>query len=149
MSSFRLTSKWLLAIVWFGLLAACRSDNPSTVNSGSFSTNQVKIEVAEDGMVQLSLADLQAAGLSVTDLDSSQLYLSQAGTAVPYILTDTALIFYGQAPTSRYTAVRPYILEAGKAGQVMAETAAVPDSSKTPLTALPQERHLEENQLYL
>jgi hypothetical protein len=149
MKWFNKTS-WLGAgLIGLGLLAACRQGTNPTASTGNFSTNQLKIEVAVDGMVQLSLADLQSTGLDVAALDAAHLHLSQANTAVPYLLTDDSLIFYGQAPTSRYTAVRPYILQTGKAGKVMMETSTATETTQPSVSIIQQQRHLEENHIYL
>lgn len=149
MNQFRKIS-WLWAgLIWLGLLTACREGTNPAADTGNFSTSQLKIEVAADGMVQLSLADLQSAGMDVAALDAAQLNLSQAGTAVPYLLANDSLIFYGQAPTGRYTAVRPYILQTGKAGTLMQETTAATETAPSALSTIHQQRHLEENHIYL
>ncbi len=104
------------------LLAACRQQNDAGI-VGSVANNALKIMVNADSFYRVSLADLQKAGLTVERLDSSDLHLSQGDTAVPYTITADQLIFYGQAPTSRYTAARPYILRTGASGELMVETA--------------------------
>lgn len=144
--------KWRSKKAWFwlslielGLLFGCRRE----VIPGNFVTDQVKVEVAVDGMVQLTLADLQAAGLAIAELDAAQLHLSRADTAVPYHLAADSLIFYGQAPANRYTAVTPYILQTGKAGILMTETAVTATAAAASPSIIPQQRHLEENHIYL
>lgn len=128
------------------LLAACRQQNDAGI-VGSVANNALKIMVNADSFYRVSLADLQKAGLTVERLDSSDLHLSQGDTAVPYTITADQLIFYGQAPTSRYTAARPYILRTGASGELMVETAVTPTANPT-LTAIPQTVRLEENLLY-
>ncbi len=128
------------------LLAACRRAEP--VPMGKASQNIAVIAVAEDGVYRLTLAALQAAGLKLDALDATNLRLSHAGTAVPYLIQGDQLIFYGQAPDNRYTATRPYLLTVGDAGEQMAQTAASTASAPA-LDDLPQTLRLEENNLYL
>ncbi len=141
--------KWRLSIiVALSLLASCRSDDAPPPIVGEVSGSQIKIEVAESGMAEVSLADLQKAGLPVTSLADADLSLTQADTAVPIHILDDNLLFYGQAPAGRYTNIRPYILTVGEKGTVMEET-AVTTTVTAPLTELPQTLHLEENHRYL
>lgn len=129
------------------LLAACRSEDALPPIVGEVSGSQIKIEVAENGMVQVSLADLQKAGLAVESLADTDFSLRQAGTAVPTHILNDNLIFYGQASASRYTNIRPYILTVGEKGTVMEETAVT--GSGPSLSEIPQTLHLEKNQRYL
>ena len=148
-SGGRTAVKWILfAVITLGWLVGCRHDTPPASLAENIASDRVKLEVTESGLYRVSLVELQAAGLAVSALDVAQLHLSQAGTAVPYHLTDEALIFYGQESTSRYTAVRPYVLEVGRAGVLMAETAVTAAASPI-LSAVPQSLRLEENHLYL
>ncbi|MCP4426756.1 MAG: hypothetical protein GY803_19870 [Chloroflexi bacterium] len=143
--------KWRLLFLLI-FLVACRNEGSPTAGDssvvGDVAHNRVKIEIAADGMYRVKLADLQAAGLALESMDAAQLHLSQAGAPVSFHIQEDALIFYGQAPTSRYTAVRPYILESGKEGKTMAET-AVADSSAPAQSQLLQTQRIEENHLYL
>ncbi|MCA9923955.1 MAG: hypothetical protein KC421_16370, partial [Anaerolineales bacterium] len=90
--------------------------------------------------MQLTLADLQDAGLPIQQLDPAQLSLSSRETAVPYTIANNTITFEGQAATDRYTAAHTYILEVGKPGQ-LAETAV----SSAPVHST---IHLEENTVY-
>jgi len=126
-------------------LAACRQADPVIV--GSFRPAAVKIEVAESGFYRLTAASLAAAGLDIASLTAKTVHLQQGATAVPFLIDDDDLIFYGQAPDNRYTAVRTYLLELGKAGVVMAET-AVPTSGRPTLAQLPVTLRLEQNNFY-
>ncbi len=138
----------LLAIPLILLLLACRrQDNPPEI-VGEVSSTAVKLDISVDGVYRVTLSDLQEAGLAVESLDAASLQLSSDDTAVPYHIAGDQFIFYGQAPTSRYTAVRPYILTTGAAGTMMGETAVTPAASPT-LTELPQTLRLEENNEYL
>ena len=141
----------LLLIGWLSmtsfLLTSCRQQKEDDVIIGDVANNAVKILVNTDGFYHVSLADLQNAGLAVESLSTDNLQLNVADTAVPYAIKENQLIFYGQAPSSRYIADQPYILRTGTAGAAMAETAVSPAANPT-LTAVPQHLHLEENLLY-
>lgn len=138
--------RWAIGLLLVVLLSACRSENPPVV--GDTAPNLLKIEIANDGLYQITTADLQTAGWTLEELDANQLHLSQAGTAVPYHIQNNALIFYGQAPDSRYTAVRPYILESGKPGITMTHTAVDPAKTANQ-TPIHQTKRIEENHIYL
>ena len=127
----------LLSLAW---LSGCRQDNPQPPLVGDLSLNQVKIEIVQDGVYRMSLADLQDAGLAVETLSADNLMLRQGETAVAYTLLDDALVFYGEAPTSRYVATRSYVLSTGEAGDTMPETAVTPADTFT-LSVVPQVLH--------
>ncbi len=127
-------------------ITACRSQGEA-IPTSSLSHNQVKIQVVENGFYRLTLDELQDVGLAVDALASDNLHLSHAGTAVPYFIEGDGLIFYGQSPSNRYTATRPYLLEAGRAGVTMMET-AVPTNNSPALTQIPLVLRLEENNTY-
>lgn len=141
----------LLLLAGLLLWTACRDQagNPTANNGTSVvSTTQVKIEVDSTGLYRLSLDDLRRAGLEITTLATDTLALTQGETAVPYFLTNDTLIFYGQAPTSRYTATRPYILQTGQPGTLMSEGPGDTPDTTAPPNQILQTIHLEENLLY-
>ena len=108
---------------------------------------RVKLLVQESGLYQVSRQDLADSHFAVGEMTTSELRLSQGGETVPFLAIDDQIIFYGQAPQSRYTNTRPYILELGKEGAAIQETAVA--NRKTPLVAkVPQTLHLEENHIY-
>lgn len=107
----------------------------------------VKILVTETGFYRVSLDDLQDAGLG-GPLTEETVYLGQAGLDVPYLLAEDGLIFYGQAPSSRYTAFRPYILQTGRPGTVMTTTSAPPLTESAAGRIISQTVRLEENHIY-
>lgn len=84
----------LLIILMAALGAACRREAPLTEERA---TDRLMIGVTADGVYRLPLADMQAAGLAINSLDVENLQLLQEGTAVPYLLQEDALLFYGQA----------------------------------------------------
>jgi hypothetical protein len=127
------------------LLVACRNQEAAQV--GQVTSSMVKIQVAEDGIYKVSWPALQAAGLALDKWVADTVHLSQAGTAVPFVIDDDSLIFYGQAPTSRYTGLRPYILQVGPGGVTMEET-AVANTNASALQQLPVRVRLEENTIY-
>jgi hypothetical protein len=134
----------LLPLFFLAALAMCRRPEPDP--PGPVVAGVAKILVAADGFYHVTLDDLQEVGLD-GPLTQATLHLSQGGTAVPYLLTENSLIFYGQTPTSRYSAVRPYLLETGRAGLLMAESDAAPTDSPT-TGIISQTLHLEENHVY-
>lgn len=125
-------------------LIACRQDD-SVI--GSFRPDAVKIEVAENGFYRLTAAMLEEAGLETAPLVAETTYLRQGETAVPFLLDNGDLIFYGQAPDNRYTAVRTYLLELGKAGLLIGETPML-ETTLPPLAQVPVSLRLEQNNLY-
>ncbi|MFQ5435652.1 MAG: hypothetical protein ACE5FD_12310 [Anaerolineae bacterium] len=130
-------------------VAACRKNEANDVPIvGELDNTAVKIEISQSGFYRLTAADLTQAGMTINEFSVENLNLTTGGTAVPYLIQENALIFYGQAPTSRYTAVRPYILHSGEPGTPMTET-AVPATTSPSLNTLSQTLHLEENNLYL
>lgn len=126
----------------------CRQQESSSPLAGAVSSTAVVLHISEDGVYRVNQAALQSTGLALDRLDADHVRLSTAGTAVPYHIQDDQLIFYGQAPTDRYTAVRPYILTVGEAGAVMETTAVVP-AANPDLSELLQTLRLEENNEYL
>lgn len=133
----------LLIILMTVLSAACRREAPLTEERA---TDRLMIGVTADGVHRLSLADMQAAGLDINSLEVENLHLTQDGTAVPYLLQDDTLLFYGQAADSRYTDTRPYLLQTGQPGTLMAETAV--NQGHPAATAVSQTITLAENNLY-
>ncbi len=105
--------------------------------------SRLKINISETAVYQLSLKDLQENGLEIDSIDAQNLHLSTAGTAVPYAIQQNSLIFYGQAPDSRYTAFRPYILTVGRPGKLVSKTAVIPPTDPNSRTIT-----LEENLIY-
>ncbi len=134
-----------LLILMAGTTACWSKPDPTPV--GTLLSSAVKLEVAENGVYQVTVEELQEVGITVENLTEDNVHLSEAGTAVPYHIQNGALLFYGQAPTSRYTAVRPYLLEIGKEGVLMQET-AVSATASNKLTQIPLTVHLEENSRY-
>lgn len=145
----RLIFRWLIIVISFGsFLTGCRTGDNVEDLAGNFADDRIKINTVADGLYRLALADLQESGLKLEALEKSNLYLSASGTAVPYLIENDNLIFYGQAADSRYTAVQPYILQVGKEGLTMAETAAMVHSP-APLSQISQSIHLEKDLVYL
>ncbi len=124
------------------LLAGCQQQTPA----GELAAGIVKIAVDRDGLYKITADDLSQAGLDIETLSADQLSLRYSDTAVPFIIADNTLIFYGIAPDSRYTTVRTYWLESGKPGQTMTETAVTATGSPQPTVTLTARR--EENKLY-
>jgi hypothetical protein len=138
----------LLLLLLFSLPACSRRDNIPPPPTGERATDVLKIMVAGSDLYRLSLSELQQAGLNLDELDPQRLHLSTEGTAVPTLIYEDTLIFYGQAPTDRYTAVRPYLLHVDQEpGLLMAQVAlAASDNGQTNVQKI---RHFEENNKYL
>lgn len=142
----------LILLAW-ALFTACQTEPPNPTAGGPVASNRAKIEVTTDGFYRLTTADLAESGLEFDSFSADTLQLSQNGRSIPFYFADDALIFYGQAPTSRYTAVRPYLLEMGDEGVLMAETPALSGteaavSTAPTLSSIPLRLRLEENLLY-
>lgn len=111
------------------------------------SSNSVKIDIVESGIYNLSLSDLQKADLALETLAVENLNITQAGESIPYLIQDDSVLFYGQAPDSRYSRVRPYILRAGESGKLMTDSALADNVSGT-VETVSQSVLVEENLLY-
>lgn len=137
------------AITVAAILAAAFWFWPSAkvTNSGEAVKGTVKILIDHDGLYRLTRDDLAQAGLALETWDSNNLRLRTGETAVPYLLHSDGLIFYGQAPTNRYTPHRPYLLETGHPGLVMSQH-PVTQSDAPPVNEIRQTLFLEENHLY-
>jgi hypothetical protein len=105
------------------LLGACQQETlaPSLPGVGA-----VRLLVEETGVYQVTAGELRRAGLTA-ELRSDSLMLSREGEPVPYVLHDGALVFYGEAPHSRYTDSQAYILEAGRQGVTMTARPSLPN----------------------
>lgn len=140
-----------LLLVQLVLLAtACRTDKLATTSRShpdNVTAQRIKPLVKKEGMFRVTERELVQAGLKLPEMSISSLRLSKGGEAIPFLIIDNALVFYGQVPDSRYTIIQPYLLDVGKPGKEMAQT-AVPDV-KTPLIEeIDQTLHIEENLLY-
>lgn len=114
---------------------------------GETASGIVKILVDHDGVYRLTRDELAQAGLTIETWDSNNLRLRTGETAVPYLLHSDSLIFYGQAPTNRYTPQRPYLLETGHPGTLISQRPVSHDETP-PVSQLQQTLFLEENHLY-
>lgn len=140
------TRLWLLAIICLTAVSNACQNKPGNIPETDLLDNKIVIEVNENGVYQLHLADLQKAGLKLDSLDHKNVALAQAGTAVPTLIQDDSLIFYGRAPDGRYQKTRPYILETGKEGSVMV---VAESAGQFPLNDTVQQNiFLEENHHY-
>ncbi len=139
---------WLLiGLVCFLFLVSCHDSPPP--RTGDAADNRAKIEVSKDGFYRISESDLADSGLLFDLFSESSLMLTSQNEPVPFYFDEDALVFYGQAPTSRYSATRPYILSLGDDGVLMEETAVSPAlSSAQQIDTITTHLHLEENHLY-
>jgi hypothetical protein len=141
----RITHHTSLLLLLLCLLPACRQPAPP---AGQSSSEKLIIGITQDGPYRLSLSQLQDAGLALETLSADTLALSSSGLPIPYTLTDDALIFYGQAPNSRYITERPYTLTTNQPGQLIPQTAVPATTTTTTLQHIQQSRHLEQNHVY-
>lgn len=141
-----MSQRLLLLFFALTLMLGCDTapDPPPFV--GEAASGVVKIQITTDGIYRVTLAQLQEAGLSTDSLNYDSFALSTGETAVPFHIQENNLIFYGQAPTNRYTAVRTYLFRAGQTGLAMETSDLI--RTDTPLNTIIQTQHIEENQLY-
>lgn len=124
------------------ILAGCVAASPPTPTSGA-----LRLLINEDGIYRLTEGALRDAGLQFDRLAVDSLHLSREGRGVPFLLLEDSLVFYGQAPRSRYTGSQAYVLRSGEAGIPMAEVLAPPTGP--PLDAVLRTIHIEENWEYI
>jgi len=110
----------LLSVLLLGLSAACRRAEPPAPAVAA------KILVVEQGLYEVSGADLQTAGLGWGDFDPARLQLLHRGQEEPLWVQgrgrDLRLRFYGRASESRYARENVYWLRlAEEPGQRMEE----------------------------
>lgn len=141
--TFRQLILFFLLLICVG--TACRHEPPAPETA--VATDRLIVGISTDGVYRLTLTELQAAGLQLTTLNSDQMQLTQGDTAVPYLLQEDALLFYGRAADSRYTNTRPYLLQIGPPGELITETAVTP-AALAPAATLTHTLHLQENHLY-
>lgn len=114
---------------------------------GTLSNAAVVLELSQTGFYRITADELRRAGFETEFFSSETIELTQQGQPVPYLVHDEAIVFYGLAPDSPYTPVRPYLLRQGTQGVVMS-TIAPPTSPTHPVTAITQTLRLEENRYY-
>lgn len=142
-------SCWLL-LAFLVLVTACRSnDTTAVVNPAPpGSARAVKLHVDEDGLYRVTLDALRAAGLDADSLTAENLHLTDSDTAVPFLIQNDALLFYGRGSETPYTATRAYVLRVGESGSTIAETAVDTAAGVQPLAAVTRTEHFEENNFY-
>ena len=84
---------WILLMVLFLTYAGCRQKDTRPI--GNVASDAVRIQVKQDGFHKVTLAELKDTGLSLDKLHVDDLFLSQGGIPVPYLIDDESLIFYG------------------------------------------------------
>ena len=128
----------------------------AVLNTPATQENSYKITVEVNGLYRLTCADLQAAGLPTGSLDPRTFQLFEGGQEVAIRVTGQddgsfdsgdAILFYGRAPRSRYTAHNIYWLRYGDAaGRRMATRDATPGNQ--PLGIAWTTARWEENHYY-
>ncbi len=134
-------------------LVACSSNgvSPSPVPQPPAA---IKVMIEEDGVYVLSQADLLAAGLDLTGVDTRRIRLSNQGRDVPILVSgegaELAIIFRGRGNTGPYSRQNVYWLDlADDAGQRMAERSASGTSCGAPAASFLDTVRAEENLLYI
>jgi uncharacterized repeat protein (TIGR01451 family) len=119
-----------------------------------------RVKVREEGFYRLTYTELGSAGLPVnTSLPISTFQLYHLGIEVAIHIDDVdtdglfdaedSLLFYGQAPASKYTADNVYWLTYGQGtGLRMGTRSAAPGTAATPIFYRAQ-RHVEQSATYL
>ncbi len=142
----------VLLLVLLPALSACGSRTESENGEQpalTYAPGRLKLIVAEDGVYRVTADELAGSGFEPEDgLTYDTVRLSSGPDAVPFLVAEDALIFYGQAADDRYVAERPYLLEIGQAGLAMKE-AELPEGDGPQLDEIKQTIHLEENNIYV
>ena len=118
-------------------------------NGSNHAPDRLKLLVGEAGVYRVTASELSSAGIDLgAGLAYENVKLSTGQAAVPFLLKDDALIFYGQPANDRYYAERPYMLETGQTGQPMRQSDARPTGDQI-LGHVRQTLLLEEDHLYV
>jgi hypothetical protein len=139
----------LLVLMTLFLAVGCanvRYDQESSP-SEPVDSSLMTVQIDADGVYSIALDQLGPAGFEIKDNSRTDLRLSLAGELVPFYLTDSALIFYGRAPNSRYSRHRTYKLQIGEPGERMAQ-APLTSENLPPISTISRLFHFEENLLY-
>ena len=120
-------------------------------------TTALKIGVSQDGVYQLTYADLSNAGFNPAAVDPRTVRITNLGTEVPILVQgegdgrfDTAdyILFYGKGIRDAYTTVNVYWLSAGTSpGRRMTQRDSQPGGGTTP-AHFPVLYHAEEDTAY-
>jgi hypothetical protein len=122
--------------LWFnpvGLPTAGAGDQESTVSEPSVAlpgeAQKIKMTLANSGIATITAAQLQAAGLSFSQLSSEELILTHNGEPIPFLVRDVegepTLYFYAQAEEDPHKPLAVYELKPG-VGLAMPERSAQP-----------------------
>ncbi len=147
------SGKVLLMLLALMLTAGACSSNPSSeageIAGQELVRDKLKLFVTEDGIYRVTADDMAANNLDTGEaLSNDNISLSSGGDAVPFLLDEGDLIFYGQASDDRYFAERPYILQYGAQGLEMAHSEAT-ENTGTALDYVKRTIRLEENHEYV
>lgn len=138
------------------LLAGCHSTPPRVAPTET--TPAVKLIVEEDGIYEVTAAELAAIGFDLTAADPATLALSSGGQPVAFQVIgrgqDRVIRFYGQGLGKlAYSPQNVYWLEAGPAlGQTavaVAEHAAVPAANVAFTRVVSATVHVEQQRQYI
>jgi len=121
-------------------------------------TPAYRLLVNQDGLYQVSYADLQAAGVPVDSLDPRTFHLSNQGQEAAILVNGEAdgsfdpgdyILFYGQGLDTRHTDRNVYWLTwGGTNGRRMAAVDGAPGGTATVPASFQTPHHAEENHVY-
>ncbi|MCB0037389.1 MAG: hypothetical protein KDE51_25330, partial [Anaerolineales bacterium] len=134
------------------LMIACQQDTSDPLEvSVPITQGKLKIEVAQNGFYAIPLADVQALGADLSAWNHSSISLTFKEQAVPFLIQEDQLVFYGQASDNIYSETRPYILTIGEAGLAMPTASAAVAASNTaaPVNTLWRPINISENKVYV
>lgn len=136
----------------FLLMVACQQNTPEPSEVAvPVTQGKLKIEVAQNGLYAIPLADVQALGADLAEWSHASVALTFKQQAVPFLIQGDQLVFYGQASDNRYSETRPYILTLGEAGVEMptASAAVAEPDTAAPVTTLWRPLNVNENKVYV
>lgn len=133
----------------FVSLAAC---NQSPAQKSAVAVESLVIPVYKDGFYRLTYDDLQEVGADLSRFENGSTEtqlprLSYSGAVVPTLFWRESLLFYGRAPSDRYAAYQPYVLDLGQSGPPIRSQQLAPAGQETP-AAVPFLQTYEENRFY-
>lgn len=138
----RVAILFLLLVAGSVLGVACGRDKEQPTEQ----VDRVKLAIVEPGIYRVTVDELRDAGLDVTDLDAQRPALMANGQAIPYLIDEDALLFYGVATDNRFAAAQSYIVSLDVEGALMQQAVATTDGAE--VTSVRQTVRLEENHFY-
>ena len=143
----------LALVVVLGVIFFRPNGSGIALPSPSAPASAARIVIVEEGMYELTSADLGAVGWQ--EVDPETLLLRYQGEPYPVWITgagrDLRIRFYGQPVNSRYTLENAYFLERcspGECAPLMMVEGSPSEANLSPAATFVTATHLEENNLY-